>query len=126
MNQTHRELPQEFDRLPWGTLMPVQVRLGSEIVSIRARGTCSVAISDPQLFEERVSDVDSLRAHVCNIITLRMAETLAEASAGKSTLTEIEAALGDIQVILQSKVEQAVGSLGLTIKQTSIQAIEKR
>jgi hypothetical protein len=85
-----------------------------------------VAISDPQLFEERVSDVDSLRAQVCNIITLRMAEALAEASAGKSTLTEIEAAMGDIQVILQSKVEQAVGSLGLTIKQMSIQAIEKR
>jgi hypothetical protein len=39
MNQMHRELPQEFDRLLWGTLMPVQVRLGSEIVSIRARGT---------------------------------------------------------------------------------------
>jgi membrane protease subunit (stomatin/prohibitin family) len=126
MNQIRRELAQEFDRLPWGTLMPVQVRLGSEIVSIRARGTCSVAISDPQLFEERVSDVESLRTQVCNIITLRMAETLAETSAGKSTLTEIEATLGDIQVILQSKVEQAVGSLGLTVKQLSIQAIEKR
>jgi hypothetical protein len=85
-----------------------------------------VAISDPQLFEERVSDVDSLRAQVCNIITLRMAEMLAETSAGKSTLTEIEAAMGDVQVILQSKVEQAVGSLGLTIKQMSIQVIEKR
>jgi hypothetical protein len=85
-----------------------------------------VAISDPQLFEERVSDVDSLRAQVCNIITLRMAETLAETSAGKSTLTEIEAALGDIEVILQSKVEQAVGSLGLTVKQLSVQAIEER
>jgi hypothetical protein len=38
--------PQEFDNILWGTTIPVLLTLSSGIAQVRARGSCSVAVTN--------------------------------------------------------------------------------
>ena len=117
--------PQEFNDLLWGTLTPVMLRLGSEIVSVRARGSCSVAVSNPQLFRERMDDANAVPGQVRYILVSKLSDMLGETSHNKSDIAEIVACSEEIAAAVKSTAEQDLNALGLMIKQFSIHAIEK-
>jgi len=119
------DAPQEFNDLRWGTPMPVMLRLGSEIVSVRARGSWSVAVSNPQLFKERAGDTDALPGQVRSILASKLYDALGEMSSGKSDVAEIAACAQEIAAAVKPRVEQELNAWGLTVTQISIHAIEK-
>jgi membrane protease subunit (stomatin/prohibitin family) len=119
------DTPQEFNDLSWGTPMPIMLRLGSEIVSLRARGIWSIVVSNPQLFKERAGDTDALPGQVRSILASILYDALGEMSGDKSDIAKIAACSSEIATAIKPKVEQELNAWGLTVKQISIDAIER-
>lgn len=55
---------QEYNDLRWGTLMPVWVKVGAEVVQVRARGTCSVSVVDPSKAAGEVENPEDLEEYL--------------------------------------------------------------
>ncbi len=117
---------QEFKDIKWGTAMPVMARMGSAIVSLRAFGVCSLAVSNSQVFGERFSNADDVAPQVKPIMLSKLADALAEASMGKADVAELVATSADIAATVKAQAEPDLGKLGLTLTQFRIDAINKQ
>lgn len=117
---------QEFNDLPWGTPMPVMLRIGAGVVSVVARGSYSVAVSDEGRFRERVGDVDGLRSQARPILASKLADALGSIAASKASMAELAASSAEIAAAVKSQAEQGFNALGLTVTQVKIEAIEER
>jgi len=124
MNQMQTELLREFEQLNWGTMMPITTMLGGEIVSLRARGTCSVTLNNAVIFENQVTDADELRYRVKNLIPLKLADILGEVSSNYANINDLAASKGELALTLKSKMDEDLAPLGLMIKQINMDAIE--
>ena len=114
----------QFDRIPWGTPMPVLVRSTSGMMQLRFRGVCSVSVANPALFAGKVGDAGSLPGKVRNILTGKLADVLpgmkpADLQAALDGKYEIAAG------VLQTAVEADFAALGLKLNQVVIEGVEK-
>jgi membrane protease subunit (stomatin/prohibitin family) len=117
--------PQQFDDILWGTTTPVILTLGMEITQIRARGSCSVAVNNPQVYAQMLGDGSRMAAQVKGIIVVKVTDALFEVSRGKSDLIDIISSSDDIAEMVKAISEPALNGYGLTLKKFDIQAIER-
>jgi membrane protease subunit (stomatin/prohibitin family) len=123
MNPEQKELLHEFEHFKWGTTSPVTLMLYGDFMSLHAWGTCSVEPADLSLFDAETGDVDEMRARVKALIPLRLAEVLAEAAVGKSTLDELVAERSLMEKSLKRRINADFKSMGLVIALMSIDSI---
>ena len=119
------ELPEDLAHLTWGTAMPVTILLGGEIISLRAHGTCSLAISHLQIFNECSQNMDKLRTQIRGYIPLRVAETLADPGPDKNTLDEMTADMAGLESSLKARLDLDMAPLGLEVRQVVIRAVQR-
>ena len=116
---------QEFDNILWGTTTPVLLTLGSRNAQIRVRGSCSVAVNNPQLFAQMLGDSSRMATQVKAIIVNKVTDALFEVSLGKTELIDIISSSDEMADMVKAIAEPAMNGVGLTLKQFEIQAIER-
>ena len=118
------QLDQEWKDLRWGTVIPVAVMIGSKVIQVRARGCCSLAVTEPERLEEKVPLPDNLPAHVKALLVQSMTDMLGEQSAGASEVAQLTTVTPQTVQALQTILEPKFTALGLQIKNLSIEAVE--
>ncbi len=117
--------PQEFGNILWGTITPVIITLGSRIIQVRVRGSCSVAVTNPRVFEQMLGDSTRMATQVKGIIVNKITDALFEVSRGKEDLIDIISSSDEMAGMVKAIAEPALNNLGLTLKQLEIQTIER-
>jgi len=118
------QLAQEWNDLRWGTVMPVTVMIGSDLVQVRARGSCSLAVTDPSRLEEKVPDPDNLTAYVKSLLAQTITDVIGEHSGEVSDVAQLTAITAQTIQTLQTKLEPKFNAVGLQLKNVSIETIE--
>ena len=118
------QLAQEWNDLRWGTVMPVTVMISSKLVQVRARGSCSVAVTDPARLEEKVPDPDNLTAYVKSLLAQTITDMIGERSGEVSEVAQLTAITPQTIQTFQTELESKFNALGLQLKNVSIEAIE--
>jgi membrane protease subunit (stomatin/prohibitin family) len=118
------QLAQEWNDLRWGTVMPVTVMIGSKLVQVRARGICSVAVTDPVRLEEKVPDPDNLTAYVKSLLAQTITDMIGERSGEVSDVAQLTAITAQTVQTLQTNLESKFNPIGLKLKNVNIEAIE--
>ncbi|HEY5157621.1 MAG TPA: SPFH domain-containing protein [Anaerolineales bacterium] len=118
------QLAQEWNDLRWGTVMPVAVMIGSKLVQVRARGSCSLAVTDPSRLEEKVPDPDNLTAYVRSLLALTITDMLGERSGEVSDVAQLTAITPQTIQALRTTLEPKLDLVGLKIKNVTIETIE--
>jgi membrane protease subunit (stomatin/prohibitin family) len=115
---------QEWNDLRWGTVMPVTVMIGSNLVQVRARGNCSFAVTDPARLEEQVPNPDNLTAYVKSLLAQTITDMIGERSGEVSDVAQLTAITAQTIQTLQTKLESKFNAIGLQLKNVSIETIE--
>src|SRR5512134_2746284 len=102
---------QEYKDLRWGTMTPIAVRVGSRIVQLRARGTCSVRVRDVQALQEQIPDPASLPGFVRNVLAGTLADVLAELSLTASDTAQLTTASEATLQALRANIEPKFNSV---------------
>jgi membrane protease subunit (stomatin/prohibitin family) len=118
------QLAQEWNDLRWGTVMPVAVMIGSTFVQVRARGSFSLAVTDPRRLEEQVPDPDNLPATVKSLLAQTITDMLGERSAEVSNIAQLVTVTPQTIQALRTILEPKFNALGLQLKNVTIEAIE--
>ena len=118
------QLAQEWNDLRWGTGMPVTVMVASKFMEVRARGVCSVAVTDPARLEEKVPDPENLTATVKSILAQTITDSIGERSAEVSDITQLTAITAQTVQTFQTNLESKFNLIGLKLKNVTIDAIE--
>ena len=118
------QLAQEWNDLRWGTVMPVAVMIGSKLVQVRARGSCSLAVTDPARLEEKVPDPDNLTAYVRSLLALTITDMLGERSGEVSDVAQLTAITPQTIQALRTTLEPKLDLVGLKLKNVTIEMIE--
>jgi membrane protease subunit (stomatin/prohibitin family) len=118
------QLSQEWNDLRWGTVMPVVVMISSKMVQVRARGSCSLAVTDPRRLEEKVPDPDNLAAYVRSLLVQTITDMLGERSGEVSDVAQLTAISAQTIQALQTKLEPQFNAVGLQLKSVTIETIE--
>jgi len=118
------QLAQEWNDLRWGTVMPVAVMIGSKLVQVRARGSCSLAVTDPARLEEKVPDPGNLAAYVKSLLAQTITDMLGERSGEVSDVAQLTAITPQTIQALRTTLEPKLDLVGLKIKNVTIETIE--
>jgi membrane protease subunit (stomatin/prohibitin family) len=118
------QLAQEWNDLRWGTVMPVTVMIGSKLVQVRARGICSVAVTDPARLEEKVPDPENLTAYVKSLLAQTITDMIGERSGEVSDVAQLTAITAQTIQTFQTNLESKFNPIGLQPKNVTIEAIE--
>ena len=115
---------QEINEIHWGTAMPIALKVGSQFVQLRARGTCSLVVQDIQQLQQQVPDPDNLTAHVRALLASVMEETIGELGLQSANVAQLTFVTTQTVQAVQAKLEPKFEQLGLQLKAISIEAIE--
>ena len=118
------QLAQEWNDLRWGTVMPVAVMIGSKLVQVRARGSCSLAVTDPARLEEKVPDPGNLAAYVKSLLAQTITDMFGERSGEVSDVAQLTAIIPQTIQALRTTLEPKLDLVGLKIKNVTIETIE--
>ncbi len=117
----------DFIDMKWGTPEPIALRdkdLGHG--PLRAFGSYSMAIGDPQMFVAKIVGTQGLfqtsqiEDYLRGIIISRLTDLLGETKAG---LFDLPALFDEMSAAVRVKVAQDFANLGITLKQMYIQSI---
>jgi membrane protease subunit (stomatin/prohibitin family) len=116
---------QEFTDLHWGTINPIAVMIASQFYQIRARGSYTLAVSDPQALAAQVPDPQDLQTAINPLAMSCITDLIGELSATAASLAQVtdlnEATARKFLALLGPKFS----ALGLQIKSLSLEAIER-
>jgi membrane protease subunit (stomatin/prohibitin family) len=121
---TAYQIAQEYSNLRWGTMLPVAVMLGGKVVEVRARGSFSVTVGDPDRLAQEISDPQALagclRPYMTNIASLWIGERAGQVASP----AELSAITPQLVQGFRSEVEDMLTGMGLRLTDLSIEAIE--
>jgi membrane protease subunit (stomatin/prohibitin family) len=124
-NMNTYQLAQEWNDIRWGTVMPVTVMIGSDLVQVRARGSCSLAVTDPSRLESQVPDPDNLISYVKSLLVQTITDMIGERSGEVSDVTQLTTITAQTIQALQTKLELKTNLVGLQLKNVNIETIER-
>ncbi|MGI6209216.1 MAG: SPFH domain-containing protein [Anaerolineae bacterium] len=117
----------DFIDLKWGTENPIPLRdkeLG--IVRLRAFGTYSTAVSDPQLFVNKIVGTQGLYAtpqianYLRGIIISRLTDVLGEVA---TSIFDLPALFDELASAIRARLQDDFAALGLTLKGMYVSSI---
>jgi excisionase family DNA binding protein len=117
----------DFIDMKWGTPEPIALRdkdLG--LARLRAFGSYSMAIQDPQLFVTKIVGTQGLfqtnqiQDYLRGIVVSRLTDLLGETKAG---LFDLPALFDEMSAAIRTKLTQDFGALGILLKAMYIQSI---
>jgi excisionase family DNA binding protein len=117
----------DFLDMKWGTQDPISVRdkdLG--LARLRARGSYSMAVQDPQMFVNKIVgpqglyQTSQIEGYLRGIIISRLTDLLAESKAG---LFDLQALFDELGSAIRVKASEDFAALGIVLKQMYIQSI---
>jgi membrane protease subunit (stomatin/prohibitin family) len=115
---------QEYNGLRWGTIMPITVMVGSAFVQLRARGNFSAIILDPTRLAAEGSDPEDLIRYLGSLVVSVITDVIGERSGEVSDVAQLTAITPQTIQAFQTKLESKFETLGLRLKDFSIDAIE--
>ena len=118
------QLAQEWNDLRWGTVMAIKVMIGSKLVQLRARGICSLAVTDPSRLEEHVPDPENLISYVKSLLAQTITDLIGEQSSEVSDVALLTGVTTLTIELFQKKLESKFSAVGLKLKNVSIETIE--
>jgi len=118
------QLAQEWNDLRWGTVMPVALMIGSTFVQVRARGSFSLAVIEPSRLEPQIPDPENLPAYLKSLLAQAIADILGERSAEVSNVAQLTTVTPQMIQALRTILEPKFKTLGLQLKNVTIEAIE--
>ena len=118
------QLAQEYKDIRWGTLMPVDVMVGSTYAQVRAFGLVSVRVVDPAQLEAQVPDPADLTRQVPMQVSRAIMDMIGMRSQQVSTVAELTIVTPETVQTLQAMLEPFYSALGLQLTQVSIQSMQ--
>jgi membrane protease subunit (stomatin/prohibitin family) len=118
------QINQEFSDLRWGTMMPVTVMVGSDIVEVRARGTLAVIVVDPGPLAAALPDPDDLPGYLRSQVLPAITDLIGERSTQAANKAQLTAVTPETHQTLQAQLEPRFAALGLRLKSVTVEAIE--
>lgn len=117
----------DFLDMKWGTAEPVSLRdpdLG--LARLRAFGTYSMAIDDPQLFVTKVVgtmgmyQTSQIQSYLRSIVNSKLVDVLGESKKG---LFDLPAMFDEVSAAVRAKVADDFAALGILVKQFYIESV---
>lgn len=117
----------DFIDMKWGTAEPVSLRdpdLG--LARLRAFGTYSMAIEDPQLFVTKIVgtmgmfQTSQIQSYLRSIVNSKLVDVLGESKKG---LFDLPAMFDEISAAVRVKVADDFAALGILVKQFYIESV---
>ena len=115
---------QEYNNLRWGTGMPIALKVGSQFVQVRVRGTYSLLVRDIQQLQQHVSDPDALTAYVRSLLASAMEEMIGELGLHAANIAQLTTITEQTVQTFKESLEPKFKELGLQLLAVSIEAIE--
>ena len=116
---------QEFNNLRWGTMMPIMVMVNSEVLQLRARGSYSLAVTDPKKLEEHIPEPDGVGNWVSSQVVVILSDIIGEAALNASSPEQLLGGSKTVEKSLKSNLDVEMLTLGLRLKTFSLEALEK-
>lgn len=116
---------QEFNNLRWGTLGPIPVRVGGQILEVRARGTLSLLVAEPAQIETYIENPEDFEAEMRSYFSMCIHEALGELASAALNLEQFLAVSEQTRQLFQAKFDQKLGEMGLQVKSLVLEALEK-
>ncbi|MCE1253706.1 MAG: SPFH domain-containing protein [Anaerolineae bacterium] len=118
------QVSQEFSDLRWGTMMPVMVKIGDNIVQLRARGTFSVIVSDPAVLESGAPAPDDLPFYLKNFAVSAITDLIGIQSRNLSSAGELTSQPRVYEAQFKTLLAERLQNAGVQLKDAVIEAIE--
>ena len=115
---------QEFNDLRWGITMPITLMVGSNLVRLRARGSCSLTVVDVQRLKKPVPDPENWTTILHSLLVNTMTEVLGGLSIDASDVVQLTTVTERTTQAFRDNLETKVNAYGLQIKTLNIEAIE--
>jgi len=118
------QLAQEFVNLRWGTMMPIAVMVNSNIVQLRARGNFSAIVADPARLSAEVPDPENLASFLQSFAVITITDMIGMSSSSASDVRQLTTVTAQTVQAFQTELDSKFNSIGLKLKDASIDAIE--
>jgi hypothetical protein len=116
-------LNQEFNDWHWETL-PAALKLSSQTVKARARGSCSFSVKNVNELEVQMPELDDLKSYLSAMMSLGVNEMLGELGGTVPDLGQLNTAAGQATQAIQAKLEPSFSEVGLQLTAIHVEAIE--
>lgn len=116
---------QEYNDLRWGTLMPVWVKVGAEVVQVRARGTCSVSVVDPSKAAGEVENPEDLEEYLRSQAAAVVTDVIGERARQVPDVLHLTTISPETVQLFQEKLDARCCAFGLKLKSVRIEALER-
>ena len=110
----------ETKELLWGTTAPITVRLGTQISNVTANGKCSVAITDPAVYQQKIGNDSALQLQVRSLLALRLGDVLGQVSSGITNSDGLGARAVEIAGTVQEAVNPDLAAMGVKVTRVTI------
>jgi membrane protease subunit (stomatin/prohibitin family) len=122
--------PEGFQRLKWGMASPIMLGLSGGVVSVRAFGTFSCRISDPEKFSEEDCDPEDVNsvAQYSRYLTDVVVNSFRDVLGAESSSMSMEELLGSVDLFSSATSKQASATLiakGLEITELRVMKVVK-
>jgi len=115
---------QEIKDLLWGTPMPIMTRLNSKTVMIRIKGACSLIVTDADLLQEKLPDINNLARQARDTLIIAATDAVIQISNKISSVEQLVKLTPEFSQLMKMKAMDGFARLGLKIKELEIHAIE--
>jgi membrane protease subunit (stomatin/prohibitin family) len=116
---------QTISGIRWGTMMPVTLLIESNICELRARGTCSIQITDPALLAQKEPDADEEGSFLRSYLMMAINDAMGELSTQGLPLADFTGISSKVLSAVRSAFENQLASMGIKLTDLKIEAIEK-
>jgi len=115
---------QEFNNIRWGTMMPIPVMVGGEILEVRARGNISIIVEEPTKIQTQIDNPEDFEAGMRSYFSACVNEAIGELSQSALNIEQFLSISENTKNLFKSKFDYKLSEIGLKVKSLVIEAIE--
>ncbi|MFN8597941.1 MAG: SPFH domain-containing protein [Anaerolineae bacterium] len=115
---------QTLNDIRWWTGMPVALRVGGNIVQVRARGSVILTVTDAARLSAQVANPDDLNSILTPQINAAAIDALGELSQAAANLTQLTTITSANSKVFTTNIDNKLATWGVQVNRLTIEAIE--
>lgn len=115
---------QTLNDIRWWTGMPVALRVGGNIVQVRARGSVILTVTDAARLSAQVANLDDLNSILTPQINAAAIDALGELSQAAANLTQLTTITSANSKVFTTNIDNKLATWGVQVNRLTIEAIE--
>lgn len=115
---------QTLNDIRWWTGMPVALRVGGNIVQVRARGSVILTVTDAARLSAQVTNPDDLNSILTPQINAAAIDALGELSQAAANLAQLTTITSANSKVFTTNIDNKLATWGVQVNRLTIEAIE--